>query len=83
MDRKNNKFHYLNNRGGINAVGLNEIEPNYGAHSPTTTCPHPMKVTIKNFDILQKFSNLIDDGTALLLVGAACRSTLSYFTKLL
>ena len=32
-------------------------------------------------DILQNFSNLIDDGTALLLVGAAFRSTLSYFTK--
>ncbi len=80
---KNNKFHYLNNRGGINAVGLNEeIETELQGSLSNYDLPPPnQSYNQKLSDILQNFSNLIDDGTALLLVGAAFRATLSYFTK--
>ena len=80
---KNNKFQYLNNRGGINAVGLNEeIETELQGSLSNYNLPSPNEsYNRKLSDILQNFSNLIDDGTALLLVGAAFRATLSYFTK--
>ncbi len=80
---QDNKFHYLNNRGGINASGLNEeVETELQGSLANYDLPPPNEsYNQKLSDILQKFSNLIDDGTALLLVGAAFRATLSYFTK--
>lgn len=80
---KTGKFYYLSNRGGIYTAGLNqEIETELQGSLANYDLPPPNEsYNQKLSDILQNFSNLIDDGTALLLVGAACRSTLSYFTK--
>ena len=80
---KNGKFYYLSNRGGISAAGLNqEIETELQGSLSNYDLPPPNQSYNKKLsDILQNFSNLIDDGTALLLVGAAFRATLSCFTK--
>jgi hypothetical protein len=80
---KNGKFHYLTNRGGINAAGLNEdIETELQGSLADYDLPAPNEnYTEKLSDILQRFLNVMDDGTALLLVGAAFRATLSHFEK--
>jgi len=80
---KNGKFCYLTKRGGINAAGLNEeIETELQGSLSDYDLPAPNENGAeKLFEILQHFLNLIDDGTGLLLVGAAFRATLSEFKK--
>ena len=80
---KNGKFCYLTKRGGINAAGLNEeIETELQGSLSDYDLPAPNENGAKKlFEILQHFLNLVDDGTGLLLVGAAFRATLSEFKK--
>ena len=78
---KNGKFCYLTKRGGINAAGLNEeIETELQGSLSDYDLPAPNENGAKKLvEILQHFLNLVDDGTGLLLVGAAFRATLSEF----
>ena len=80
---KNGKFYYLTNRGGISAAGLNEeIETELQGSLSDYDLPAPNENGAeKLLEILQYFFNLVDDGTGLLLVGAAFRATLSEFKK--
>ena len=80
---KNGKFCYLTNRGGISAAGLNEeIETELQDSLSDYDLPAPNQNGAENlFEILQHFFKLVDDGTGLLLVGAAFRATLSEFKK--
>ena len=80
---KNGKFCYLTNRGGISAAGLNEeIETELQGSLSDYDLPAPNENGAeKLLEILQYFFNLVDDGTGLLLVGAAFRATLSEFKK--
>jgi len=80
---KNGKFCYLTKRGGINAAGLNEeIETELQGSLSDYDLPAPNENGAKKLvEILQHFLNLVDDGTGLLLVGAAFRATLSEFKK--
>ena len=78
---KNNKFHYLTNRGGINASDLNEdVETELQGSLSNYDLPAPDQSETKSIAItLEYFLNLCDNGTALLLVGAAFRAVLSHF----
>lgn len=80
---KNGKFHYLTNRGGINAAGLNEeVETELQGSLADYDLPAPNENGAeKLLDILWHFLKVMDDGAALLLVGAAFRATLSHFEK--
>ena len=80
---KNGKFCCLTNRGGISAAGLNEeIETELQGSLSDYDLPAPNEDGAeKLLEILQHFLNLVDDGTGLLLVGAAFRATLSEFKK--